>query len=138
MIRHFTSVGSSLYIYTTTYFQKYPVEFWGLASGIAYTLLEWLWNIAHLCPLQVSLFLMAKYANETLDEAYLSRSDLFYFGSKSCLNLNFFFFSGEGPLIINGSISSATHIHLCSGSGSCGILCHYIGSWRSKGNVLCL
>lgn len=46
--------------------------------------------------------------------------------------------SGEGPFIINGSISSAAHFNLCSGSCPRGILCHYIGSWRSQGNVICL
>ncbi|OMO68983.1 Mlo-related protein [Corchorus capsularis] len=41
--------------------------------------------------------------------------------------------AGEGPFVINGIISSAAHFHICSGSCSCGIMCHYTGSWRSKG-----
>lgn len=64
--------------------------------------------------------------------AFQGGVDLTYFHS-------FFFpISGEGPVIINGVISWATHFNLCSGNCSCSILCCYIGSWKSKGNVLCI
>lgn len=45
-------------------------------------------------------------------------------------------YSGKGPIVIIGSITPAAHFHLCIGSSSCDLLCHYDVSWWSQGNVL--
>ena len=44
--------------------------------------------------------------------------------------------TGEGSIDIIGSITSATHFHLCIGNFPCDLLCLYNGPWRSQGNIL--
>ena len=39
--------------------------------------------------------------------------------------------SGEGSIVIIGSITSTTYFHLCIGTCSCDLLCLYNVPWRS-------
>ncbi|KAH7511531.1 hypothetical protein FEM48_ZijujUnG0005400 [Ziziphus jujuba var. spinosa] len=41
----------------------------------------------------------------------------------------------EGSIVISGSITSSTHFHLCTRSGSCDLLCYNNGSRRDEGNI---
>ena len=44
--------------------------------------------------------------------------------------------TGEGADVVVGSTTPATHFHICYGNCACHILCHYIASWRGKGNTV--